>query len=78
MSLTPLLGRQRQVDLQIQGQPGLYSEFQNFQGYTEETLSKKNKTKQNKQKQNKKQKRRKKIKRRNKSSYWESRGLRKL
>ena len=39
-------GRQRQVDLRVQGQSGLQNEFQNSQGYTE-TLSRKN------QKQNK-------------------------
>jgi hypothetical protein len=29
------LGRQRQADLWLWGQPGLQSEFQNSQGYTE-------------------------------------------
>jgi hypothetical protein len=33
--LIPALGRQRQVDLWVQGQPGLQSEFQDSQGYTE-------------------------------------------
>jgi hypothetical protein len=33
------LGRQRQVALQIQGQPGLQSEFQNSQSYPEKDLS---------------------------------------
>jgi hypothetical protein len=33
--LIPALRKQRQVDLQVQGQPGLQSEFQGSQGYTE-------------------------------------------
>ncbi|EDL01459.1 mCG147000, partial [Mus musculus] len=33
--LIPALGRQRQVDLRIRGQPGLQSEFQSSQDYTE-------------------------------------------
>jgi hypothetical protein len=46
------LGRQRQVDFWVRGQPGLQSEFQDSQDCTE-TLSQKkqNKTKQNKTKQ---------------------------
>jgi hypothetical protein len=35
MPLIPALGRQRQVDLWVWGQPGLQSEFQDSQGYTE-------------------------------------------
>jgi hypothetical protein len=35
MPLTPALRRKKQVDLQIQGQPGLQSELQYSQGYTE-------------------------------------------
>ena len=38
MVCTPLLaalGRQRQVNFWVQGQPGLQSEFQDSQGYTE-------------------------------------------
>jgi hypothetical protein len=31
----PVLGRQRQVDFWVQGQPGLQSEFQDSQGYIE-------------------------------------------
>jgi hypothetical protein len=31
----PALGRQRQVDFWVRGQPGLQSEFQDSQGYTE-------------------------------------------
>ena len=41
---TPLitaLGRQRQVDFWVQGQPGLQSEFQNSQDYTEKPCLKK-------------------------------------
>jgi hypothetical protein len=33
--LIPALGRQRQADFWVQGQPGLQSEFQDSQGYTE-------------------------------------------
>jgi hypothetical protein len=33
--LIPALGRQRQADLWVRGQPGLQSEFQDSQGYTE-------------------------------------------
>jgi hypothetical protein len=33
--LIPALGRQRQADFRVQGQPGLQSEFQDIQGYTE-------------------------------------------
>jgi hypothetical protein len=34
-ALIPALGRQRQADLRVGGQPGLQSEFQDSQGYTE-------------------------------------------
>ena len=33
--MIPALGRQRQVDFQVRGQPGLQSEFEDSQGYTE-------------------------------------------
>jgi hypothetical protein len=33
--LIPALGRQRQADFWVRGQPGLQSEFQDSQGYTE-------------------------------------------
>jgi hypothetical protein len=51
-TLIPALGKQRQVDFWVQGQPDLQSEFQDSQGYTEKPCLK-NKTKQNKTKQNK-------------------------
>jgi hypothetical protein len=35
MPLIPALERQRQADFWVQGQPGLQSEFQDSQGYTE-------------------------------------------
>jgi hypothetical protein len=35
MSLISALRRQRQADLRVPGQPGLPSEFQDSQGYTE-------------------------------------------
>jgi hypothetical protein len=58
MPLIPALGRQTQVDFWVPGQPGLQSEFQDSQGYTEKPCLKKpkqskTKTKQNKTKQNK-------------------------
>jgi hypothetical protein len=45
MPLIPALGRQRQVDFWVRGQPGLQSEFQDSQGYKEKPWLKKNKTK---------------------------------
>jgi hypothetical protein len=45
--LIPALGRQSQVDFWVQGYPGLQSEFQDSQGYTEEPCLEKQK--QNKQ-----------------------------
>jgi hypothetical protein len=38
--LIPALGRQRQVDFWVPDQPGLQSEFQDSQGYTEKPVSK--------------------------------------
>ena len=43
--LIPTLGRQRQADFWVRGQPGLLSEFQDSQGYTEKPCL--GKTKQN-------------------------------
>jgi hypothetical protein len=43
--LMPALGRQRQADFGIQGQPGLQSEFQDSQGCTEKPCLKKKKKK---------------------------------
>jgi hypothetical protein len=49
MPLIPALGRQRQADFWVRGQPGLQSEFQDSQGYTEKPcLEKQNTIKQNK------------------------------
>ena len=45
MPLIPALGRQRQVDFWVRGQPGLQSEFQDSQGYTEKLCLKKKKKK---------------------------------
>jgi hypothetical protein len=48
--LIPALGRQRQEDFWVWGQPDLQSEFQDSQGYTEKPcLEKQNKIKQTKQ-----------------------------
>jgi hypothetical protein len=43
--LIPALGRQRQVDFWVRGQPGLQSEFQDSQGYRETLSQGKQKTK---------------------------------
>jgi hypothetical protein len=48
--LIPALGRQRQADFWVRGQPGLQSEFQDSQGYTEKPCLEKPKN----QNQNKK------------------------
>jgi hypothetical protein len=45
MPLIPALGRQRQADFWVQGQPGLQSEFQDSQGYTEKSCLEKPKKK---------------------------------
>jgi hypothetical protein len=52
-SLIPALGRQRQADFWVQGQPALQSEFQDSQGYTEKPCLEKQT---NKREQNRKQK----------------------
>jgi len=39
--LIPALGRQKQADFWVRGQPGLQSEFQDSQGYTEKPCLKK-------------------------------------
>jgi hypothetical protein len=41
MPLIPALVRQRQADFWVRGQPGLQSEFQDSQGYTEKPCLKK-------------------------------------
>jgi hypothetical protein len=46
--LIPELGRQRQEDFWVQGQPGLQSEFQDSQGYTEKPCLKDKTNKQTK------------------------------
>jgi hypothetical protein len=43
MPLIPALGRQRQEDFWVRGQPGLQSEFQDSQGYAEKPCLKKKK-----------------------------------
>jgi hypothetical protein len=45
MPLIPALGRQRQANFWVWGQPGLQSEFQDSQGYTEKPCLQKQKTK---------------------------------
>ena len=49
MPLIPALGRQRQVNFWVQGQPGLQSEFQDSQDDTEKPRLKNPKQQQNKQ-----------------------------
>jgi hypothetical protein len=52
--LIPAFGRQRQADFWVRDQPGLQSEFQDSQGYTEKPCLKKKKQKnKNKNKKNK-------------------------
>ena len=41
-SLIPALGRQKQMDLWVRGQPGLYSKFQDSQSYREPLSQKTN------------------------------------
>jgi hypothetical protein len=48
--LIPALGRQRQADFWVPGQPGLQSEFQDSQGYTEKPSLEKPKKKKKKKK----------------------------
>jgi hypothetical protein len=50
MPLIPALGRQRQADFWVRGQPGLQSEFQDSQGYTEKPCLEKPKKKKKKKK----------------------------
>ena len=56
MPLILALGRQSQADFWIQGQPGLQSEFQDSQGYTEKPCLEKNKKQKTNKQTNKKQK----------------------
>jgi hypothetical protein len=51
MPLIPALGRQRQADFWVQGQPGLQSEFQDSLDYTEKPCLKKTKKQKTKNKQ---------------------------
>ena len=48
--LIPALRRQRQADFWVQGQPGLQSEFQDSQSYTEKPFLEKNNNNNNKKK----------------------------
>ena len=48
----PALGRQRQADLRVQGQPSPQSKFQDSQGYTEKPYLEKTNQPTNKQDQN--------------------------
>jgi hypothetical protein len=44
MLLIPALGKQKQMDFLVQGQPTLQSEFQDNKGYTEKPCLKKKKS----------------------------------
>jgi hypothetical protein len=50
MPLIPALGRQRQADFWVWGQPGLQSEFQDSQDYTEKPCLENQKKKKKKKK----------------------------
>jgi hypothetical protein len=50
MPLIQVLGRQRQADFWVWGQPDLQSEFQDIQGYIEKSCLKKTKNKNKKKK----------------------------
>ena len=65
--LIPALGRQRQEDFWIWGQPGLQSEFQDSQGYTENPCFEKTNKQKNKPKKKKKRKKERKKKRKKNS-----------
>jgi hypothetical protein len=52
MPLIPALGRQRQANFWVRGQPGLQSEFQDTQSYTEKPCLKKTKKPKNKKQKN--------------------------
>jgi hypothetical protein len=52
--LIPALGRQRQVDFWVQGQPGLHRKFQDSQGYTEKPCLRKTNNKKEKWERRKK------------------------
>jgi hypothetical protein len=53
MPLIPALGRERQADFWVWGQPGLLREFQDSQGYTEKPCLKKKKKKRKKERKEK-------------------------
>jgi hypothetical protein len=53
--LIPALERQRQANFCVRGQPGLQSEFQDSQGYTEKPYLQKQKNKKTKTKKTKNQ-----------------------
>jgi hypothetical protein len=68
MPLIPALGRQREADFWVRGQPGLQSKFQDSQGYTEKPCLEKNKQTKNKTKKKKKKKKKKKRERKEKNT----------
>jgi hypothetical protein len=55
MPSIPALGRQRQVDFWVRGQPGLQSEFQDSQDYTEKPCLEEKKKKKRKKRKNEKE-----------------------
>ena len=56
MPLIPALGRQRQADFRVRGQPDLQSEFQDSQGYTEKPYLEKPKKKKEKEEEEEEEK----------------------
>jgi hypothetical protein len=55
--LIPVLGRHRQADFWVWGQPGLQSEFQDSQGYTKKPCVEEKEKKKRKEKKRKEKKR---------------------
>ena len=66
MPLIPALGRQRQANFCVQGQPGLQSEIQDNQATQRNSIFKKKKKKQKQKQQKKKKKERKKERKKEK------------
>jgi hypothetical protein len=58
--LIPALGRQRQVDFLVRGQPGLQSGFQDSQGYTEKPCLRKKRERERRERERERERERKK------------------
>jgi hypothetical protein len=68
--LIPALGRQRQADFGVRGQPGLQSEFQDSQGYTEKPCLKKPTKTEKKRKEKKRKEKKGKEKKKESCPWW--------